>query len=72
VVKVKQAMGATITRGDDFTESDLEYMCKYWKVDGAKMIAYALDRTEESVKTRVKKLRKQGLYDYYKNLNKHW
>jgi len=65
-------MGATITRGDDFTESDLEYMCKYWKVDGAKMIAYALDRTEESVKTRVKKLRKQGLYDYYKNLNKHW
>jgi len=72
VVKTKQIMATAVTERCSFSESDLEYICKYWQVDGAEMIAYALDRSVESVKSKVKKLRKKKLFDYYKNLNKHW
>ena len=55
-----------------FSESDLEYLCKFYDVDGAKLIAMALGRTEAAVNSKLNKLKKLGLFEYYKNLNKHW
>ncbi|MDR9794057.1 DNA-entry nuclease [Aeribacillus pallidus] len=59
-------------RGKPFTESDLEYICKFYEFDGPELISLALGRTEKTIMTKVYELRKQGLYDYYKNLNKYW
>jgi len=55
-----------------FTESDLEYLCKFYDVDGAKLISMALGRTEAAVRSKLSNLKKRGLFEYYKNLNKHW
>jgi predicted ArsR family transcriptional regulator len=55
-----------------FTESDLEYLCKFYDVDGAKLISLALGRTEATVRSKLSNLKKRGLFEYYKNLNKHW
>jgi hypothetical protein len=55
-----------------FTESDLEYLCKYYEVDGKKKMSLALGKTETTVSMKVVLLKKNGLFDYYKNLNKHW
>ncbi|MCY9547306.1 DNA-entry nuclease [Lysinibacillus xylanilyticus] len=60
------------SQGSCFTESDLEYICKYYDYDGAKSISLAVGKTEYSIQSKVHKLRKNGLYSYYKNLNKHW
>lgn len=59
-------------KGKPFTESDLEYLCKYYDHDGGQLMAMALGRTVKVVLSKVAELRKKGLYDYYKNLNKHW
>jgi hypothetical protein len=55
-----------------FSQSDLEYLCKYFDVDPIRTIAFALGRTEHTCATKVSALKKQGLFEYYKNLNKHW
>jgi hypothetical protein len=58
--------------GKPFTESDLEYLCKFYEIDGPLSISLALGRTQKIIMNKVSELKKQGLYDYYKNLNKHW
>lgn len=58
--------------GKPFTESDLEYLCKFWEVDNWRTMSFALGKTEKALATKISKLRKEGLYGYYKNLNKHW
>ena len=58
--------------GEPYSESEKEYLCKYFEADGAKSIQFALDRTEISVAHKVGDLRRQGLFEYYKNLNKYW
>nr|WP_275900502.1 DNA-entry nuclease [Anoxybacillus rupiensis] len=58
--------------GKPFTESDLEYLCKFYEFDGAESISLALGKTEHTILTKVYDLRKRGLFEYYKNLNKHW
>lgn len=55
-----------------FTESDLEYMCKYYETDGRQKIGFAIGKTEGTVDQKIQQLKKDGLYEYYKNLNKHW
>ena len=57
---------------EKFTEYELEYLCKYFKIDGLKTISLALGRTEATVKAKVKNLRKQGLYEYYRDRSKYW
>jgi len=47
-------------------------ICKFYEVDHTRTIAFAIGRTEHTVQTKVTSLRKKGLFDYYKNLNKHW
>ncbi|WP_052523802.1 hypothetical protein [Geobacillus kaustophilus] len=59
-------------QGKPFTESDLEYLCKFYEIDGPKSISLALGKTERTIRTKVDQLKKRGLYEYYKNLNKYW
>ncbi len=66
--------------GKRFTEEELEYLCKFYQADGAKVISLALGRTEKVVATKVSSLRKKKradgsqttMFEYYKNLNKYW
>ncbi|MEJ9151050.1 DNA-entry nuclease [Bacillus smithii] len=58
--------------GKPFIESDLEYLCKYWEYDHRRTMSFALGRPEHSLASMVAKLRKEGLFEYYKNLNKYW
>lgn len=59
-------------QGKPFTAEDLEYLCKYYEVDHIQTMAFALGRTEASLIVKVGTLKRQGLYDYYKNRNKYW
>lgn len=56
----------------EYTEKELEYLCKYYETDGPKSLASSWGRTERTVSLKINTLRERGLYDYYKNLNKHW
>ena len=58
--------------GTIWSEEDLEYLCKYGHYDELQNISLALERTFVTVAEMRKKLKAKGLYDYYKNLNKHW
>lgn len=58
--------------GKPFTESDNEYICKFAEVDGFSTIGYALGRTASACQRQYYELRKQGLAEHYKSLNKHW
>lgn len=60
------------SHGKPFTESDLEYICKFAEVDDSRTIGFAIGKTEGTVNRKLNELRKEGLYEYYKNLNKHW
>lgn len=55
-----------------YTVEDIEYLCKFWEYDHRRSLAYALGRPEHSLASVVNRLRKEGLYEYYKSLNKHW
>lgn len=58
--------------GSFFTESDLEYLCKYFEIDELRSLSYALGRTENTLVWKVQELKRKGLYEHYKTLNKHW
>lgn len=58
--------------GQPYTEEDKEYLCKFWEVDGRRLMSYALGRPEHSLDAMIYTLRKKGLFNHYKNLNKHW
>jgi len=59
-------------QGKRWSEEDLEYVCKFAEVDDLETLALALGRTKATVAEKMHKLRKQNLFDYYRNLNKHW
>jgi len=58
--------------GKPLNETDIEYLCKYWEIDGAKTMSFALGKTEHTLSCKINQLRKQGLFEYYKTLNKYW
>lgn len=58
--------------GESWSESDLEYLCKYHEYDGLKCMELALGRTQKTIASKITDMRKNGKYQYYKNLNKHW
>lgn len=58
--------------GNPWSEEELEYLCKYGDYDNLNTISLALERTYGTVAQKKKILKADGLYDYYKNLNKHW
>lgn len=55
-----------------WSEEDIEYLCKYAEVDTLDNISLALGRTCQIVVYKLRTLRRDGKYDYYKTLNKHW
>lgn len=52
-----------------FKLADLVYLCKHYKRGDRREISFALGRTEASVASMVSRLKKDGEFDYYKNLN---
>lgn len=56
-------------QGELWTEDDTKYLCKYHEIDGLKSISLCLGRTSKSVAEKLLKLKKNGKYDYYRNLN---
>ncbi|MBO1003140.1 DNA-entry nuclease [Pseudogracilibacillus auburnensis] len=54
--------------GKQWTDEDLAYLCSSW--DGMKKadIAMALGRTHGTVLTKAYALKRNGQFDYYKNL----
>jgi len=60
------------THGQPFTESELEYICKYFEADGLKMLSFAIGKTEKAISNKLSQLKKSGSYEYYKKLNKYW
>lgn len=59
-------------QGTVWSEEDKEYLCKYESIDEMETVAMALGRTRGTVVEKLKKLRKNGQFEYYKNLNKFW
>lgn len=57
--------------GKNFTESDMEYLCKYVG-DGMNMMSMALMHPPKAIATKLSRIRKAGKFDYYKNLNRYW
>lgn len=54
--------------GKEYTVKELAYLCKYYSRGNIKTLAMDLGRTETSIQHQVSKLRKKGLFDFYKNL----
>lgn len=59
-------------QGTIWSEEDKEYLCKYESIDQIETVAMALGRTRGTVSEKLKRLRKSGRFEYYKNLNKFW
>jgi len=45
---------------------------KFYDFDHARTIAFAIGRTEHTIRAKVDYLKKKGMFRHYKNLNKHW
>lgn len=60
------------SQGKPYTESDLEYICKFESVDHIRNLSFAIGKTEGSINAKLANLKRSGKYEYYKNLNKHW
>lgn len=52
-----------------FTEEEMEYICKFYDIDGPRAISFALGRTEKTIMTKINTLKKSGLYEKYRNSN---
>ncbi|WP_338651641.1 DNA-entry nuclease [Lysinibacillus sp. Y5S-8] len=47
------------SHGKPFSESELEYICKFYEVDHARTISFAIGRTEHTIRSKVDYLRKK-------------
>lgn len=52
-----------------FITSDNIYLCKYYEIDGARTIGFALGKTEASIANQICLLKKVNLYEFYKNMS---
>lgn len=57
--------------GKPWDESELEYICKF-AGDKSSVLAFAIGRPMTSISAKLWVLKNNGLFDYYKNLNKYW
>lgn len=53
-------------------EDELEYICKFHDVDELTTLALAVGRPDTAVASQLSELRKNGKYEYYRNLDKHY
>jgi len=54
------------------TEDEKEYICKYIEIDGPKNLSLALGRTEKTITTIASRLRKEGLFENYRKMDKYY
>ncbi|CAM5662992.1 DNA-entry nuclease OS=Lysinibacillus sphaericus OX=1421 GN=LS41612_04505 PE=4 SV=1 [Lysinibacillus sphaericus] len=47
------------SHGKPFSESELEYICKFYEVNYTRMISFAIGRTEHTIRSKVDSLRKK-------------
>lgn len=59
-------------QGQDFTISELEYLCRFIEADGSRKMSYALGRTEQVVNRKIRELKRNGQYEFFKNLRLFW
>ncbi|MEH6848600.1 DNA-entry nuclease [Bacillus pseudomycoides] len=55
-----------------FSEEDLEYLCKFYDFDNTQAMSFALGKTEKAIVNQVSKLKKAGMFLFYKTLDKHY
>lgn len=60
------------SHGKRWEEWELEYICKFHFCDDLRTLGFALGKTETTVANQLTKLKKQGLFEHYKFLNKHF
>ena len=51
---------------EPFTDEELEYLCKYYEIDHTRTLAFALGKTETTLRSKVNNLKKIGMYEVYK------
>ncbi|MGM7634204.1 hypothetical protein [Bacillus sp. Hm123] len=54
------------------TVSDLEYIAKYAECDGIGPVALQLEANPSSILNAIKNMRRDGTFDYFRNLNLFW
>lgn len=52
----------------NYTTKELIYLCGVYETDKCKDISIALGRTVKSIYQKIFELKKEELFDYYKNL----
>ena len=55
-------------RGKELSDYEKAYLCHYWEWDGAKSLSYSLGKTEAALQTLIKKMKKNGDYEHYKQV----
>jgi hypothetical protein len=54
--------------GKPYRTGEVRYLCQRYRYGNVNEIALALGRTVHSVHTVARRMRKQGLFDYYREL----
>lgn len=54
--------------GKEYTLKELSYICQQYRRGNVKNLSMAVGRTEGTLRTLVDNLRKEGKFDFYKNL----
>lgn len=52
--------------GKTFSGEELEYLCMFYGVDHVRSLAFALGRTEHTIRVKYDRLRREGLVDMYR------
>lgn len=55
--------------GIPFTIDEMIYTAKYYEIDGARTISFAIGKTEGTVQSKVDEMKQNGMYEIYKNLS---
>jgi hypothetical protein len=53
--------------GRPYTTDELIYICKFYEVDGPRLISFAIGKTELTVMNTVFELRRDGKFEGFKN-----
>ncbi|MGG3871414.1 DNA-entry nuclease [Brevibacillus laterosporus] len=55
-------------QGKPWSTEELQYLCRFYDHDHGRAIAFALGRTETTLRTKVDLLKRKGMFEYYKHL----
>ena len=54
--------------GKELSDYEKAYLCYYWDWDGVKGLSYSLGKTEAALQTLIKKMKKNGDFEHYKQV----